>query len=105
MTNDVDVVIVGAGLAGLTAARHLLGCGQRVVVLEARDRVGGRLLNATLPGGGAIEVGGQWVAPGQLRVRELVGELGFRSFPLITTGATCSTSVVGSSTTADASRG
>lgn len=58
-----DVVVVGAGLAGLTAARVLVGAGLDVLVLEARDRVGGRTLNHVLPDGKVIEVGGQWVGP------------------------------------------
>ncbi|MCM6778391.1 flavin monoamine oxidase family protein [Nocardia sp. CDC159] len=82
----VDVVIVGAGVAGLVAARELTRAGRRVVVLEARDRVGGRLLNDTLPDGGSIEVGGQWVGPGQQRVLELIEELGLTTYPTHTEG-------------------
>ncbi|MCK7626082.1 FAD-dependent oxidoreductase [Streptomyces sp. RS10V-4] len=81
MEKSVDVVVVGAGVAGLVAARDLVRNGADVVVLEARDRVGGRLLNAELPGGAPIEMGGQWVGPTQHRAIELIGELGLRTYP------------------------
>ena len=78
---QVDVVVVGAGLAGLIAARDLLAARVSVLVLEARDRVGGRLLNHTLEGGAVVEVGGQWVGPTQDRVLALADELGVGLFP------------------------
>ncbi len=77
---SVDVVVVGAGLAGLTAARNLVHARKRVVVLEARDRVGGRILNESLGGGKVVEVGGQWVGPGQDRIMALARAVGVRSF-------------------------
>ena len=76
-----DVAVVGAGLAGLGAARELMAAGLSVVVLEARDRVGGRLLNHTLEGGAVVELGGQWVGPTQDRVLALAEELGVGLFP------------------------
>jgi len=82
----VDVAVVGAGLAGLVAARDLLAAGLTVVVLEARDRVGGRILNHTLKGGAVVEVGGQWVGPTQDRVLALAEELGVGLFPTYVEG-------------------
>lgn len=84
-----DVVIVGAGLAGLTAARDLrqAGC-ESFVVLEARDRVGGRTLNYEIGGGHITEVGGQWIGPGQTAVADLARELGVGTFPTYYTGKT-----------------
>jgi monoamine oxidase len=68
-------------MAGLVAARDLLAAGLSVIVLEARDRVGGRILNHTLKGGAVVEVGGQWVGPTQDRVLALAEELGVGLFP------------------------
>lgn len=78
---DVDVVVVGAGLAGLTTARLLAAAGRSVVVLEARDRVGGRTLNHDLGGGDVTEAGGQYVGPTQNHVLALCDELGIATYP------------------------
>lgn len=77
----LDVVIIGAGLAGLTAARdlRLAGC-TSMVVLEARDRVGGRTLNHQLPGGEISEAGGQWIGPGQTAIADLGRQLHVDTF-------------------------
>ncbi len=79
-SQDCDIAIVGAGAAGLAAARWLEAKGVSVLVLEARDRVGGRMLNEPIGDGEIVEVGGQWVGPTQLRVNELIDELGLERF-------------------------
>lgn len=79
---EVDVVVVGAGLAGLRAARDLAGSGQRVVVLEARDRVGGRGWTSTFPGTDLeIELGGSWYTDDQ---REVAAEVERYGLPVRT---------------------
>jgi monoamine oxidase len=88
-TEVLDVAIVGAGLAGLTAARDLRQAGnESFVVLEARDRVGGRTLNHDLGGGQISEAGGQWIGPGQTAVADLARELGVGTFPTYYEGKT-----------------
>src|SRR5688572_23857631 len=84
---DVDVVVVGAGLAGLAAARALAGADREVIVLEARDRVGGRTLNEPIGDGKVVEIGAQWVGPTQDRVLRLIDDLGLATFPTYTGGA------------------
>jgi monoamine oxidase len=83
---DTDVAVVGAGLAGLACARELSKAGARCLVLEARDRVGGRTLNGRLPDGHPIEIGGQWVGPTQDRVLALATELGIGTYKTYDTG-------------------
>lgn len=78
---DAEVAIVGAGLAGLSAARALAAAGRSVVVLEAHDRVGGRTLNHTFSDGTVVELGGQWVGPTQDRLYALARELGVEHYP------------------------
>lgn len=79
--SSVDVAVIGAGLAGLSAARAIANAGHSVAVLEARDRVGGRTLNVSIAAGKSVEIGGQWVGPTQKRVLALIGELGLETFP------------------------
>ncbi len=81
-----DVVIVGAGLAGLAAARHLTVAGRSVLVLEARERVGGRIYTTSLPDGTFLDQGGQWIGPNQHRLLALAEELGVKMFPTYDTG-------------------
>lgn len=88
---ETDIAIVGAGLAGLSAARQLVSAGREVLVLEARDRVGGRTLNHAVTAAGAqpgtvVEVGGQWVGPTQDRVLALIDELGLSTFKTFNDG-------------------
>ncbi|MFK4297017.1 putrescine oxidase [Arthrobacter sp. GAS37] len=76
---DRDVVIVGAGPSGLTAARELKKAGLSVAVLEARDRVGGRTWTDTIDGA-MLEIGGQWVSPDQTALMGLLDELGLKMY-------------------------
>jgi monoamine oxidase len=87
MITAADVIVVGAGLAGLTAARALAGAGQQVIVLEARDRVGGRIVSHPIGDGKIIEMGGQWAGPTQDRILALAAELGVGTFPTYDDGA------------------
>lgn len=85
-TRTVDVAVVGGGLAGLTAARDLVAAGRTVAVLEARDRVGGRVVNLPLPNGGSTEGGGEFIGPTQDRVKALADSLGVATFTTYNTG-------------------
>lgn len=80
VTLDRDVAVVGAGPAGLMAARTLRAAGASVAVLEARDRVGGRTWSDTVDGA-FLEIGGQWVSPNQSELLALLAELGLRTYP------------------------
>jgi monoamine oxidase len=83
---SADVVVVGAGLAGLTAARELVARGRSVLVLEARDRVGGRVLEHSLQGGSYAELGGMFTGPTQDHVQALARDLGVGLYPTYNTG-------------------
>jgi monoamine oxidase len=68
--------VVGAGLAGLTAADELRRAGAEVVVLEARDRVGGRVWSRRLENGSVVEMGAEFILPGNTAIRELTERFG-----------------------------
>ena len=85
-TRTANVAIIGAGLAGLTAARELVAAGRSVVVLEARDRVGGRTLNADLGGGHVTELGAQFIGPTHDRIAALAKAVGVRTFATYNAG-------------------
>lgn len=78
-SKEVDVIIVGGGAAGLNAASILRKAGKKVVVLESRDRVGGRIYSEQLPSGTHVELGAQWQAEtGHDRLDQLVKTYGYR---------------------------
>ncbi len=81
-----DVIIVGAGVAGLHTAWRLQQQGSSVLVLEARDRVGGRLLSHAVSDAAPVDLGATWIWPAERRVMALVRELGLRTFTQYDTG-------------------
>jgi monoamine oxidase len=81
-----DAIVVGAGLAGLTAAREIVRAGRSVIVLEARDRVGGRIFSQTLADGNYAELGGTFIGPTQDRIKALADAVGVGTFPTYNTG-------------------
>ena len=83
---QADVCVVGAGLAGLVTARELVRAGRDVVVLEARDRVGGRILNRRIAPGVVTEIGAEFTGPTQDRIQALAAEVGVDLFPTYNEG-------------------
>jgi monoamine oxidase len=84
---DADVCVVGAGYAGLTTARALRQAGRSVVVLEARDRIGGRVWTQHLDDGTAVDRGGGWIAPYHDAVAALAAEVGISTYKTWVKGA------------------
>jgi monoamine oxidase len=76
-----DALIIGAGYAGLTAAHKLKQAGKKILVLEARDRVGGRVYTRHFPDGTYIDLGAQWAGPTQEKLYQLARETGVSTFP------------------------
>jgi monoamine oxidase len=83
---EADVCVVGAGLAGLTAARRLSQAGRSVIVLEARDRVGGRTWTRTGSTGVPVDMGGCFIGPDHERMHALTKEMGVSVFPTFVDG-------------------
>lgn len=79
MSDDVDVLILGAGMAGLAAARALGERGVRVTVLEAKDRVGGRVMSRAAEGGGVVELGAEFVHGRAAELWALIDECGAKT--------------------------
>ena len=84
--DDVDYCVVGAGFAGLAAALRLKQAGHSVVLLEARDRIGGRTFTVDRDDGSWIDRGGAWIGPGQDRIYALMDEFGVPSYKQYTDG-------------------
>ena len=82
-----DVVVVGGGLSGLSAARTIAHAGHSVIVLEARERVGGRTFNRPITGGAYIDAGAEFVGPTQDRIKALAKAVGVETFPTYNTGS------------------
>lgn len=86
MNSKADVIVIGAGISGLHAASLLKQHGKSVVLLEARDRVGGRSLNHEFANGDWVDVGGQWIGPGHNRMYALVKQHNKKTYPLYNRG-------------------
>ena len=79
-SEQTRVIVVGAGISGLTAARELKRAGVAVTLLEARDRVGGKMYTVEV-GSDPVDLGAHWIGPGQRRIADLAREFGVATEP------------------------
>jgi monoamine oxidase len=84
--DKIDVIVIGAGVSGLTTAKILKQSGLQVLVLEARDRVGGRVLSQQTSFKDKIDLGGQWIGPKQEKITALCAKMGIEVFKQYNTG-------------------
>ncbi len=85
---EADVIIVGAGLSGMIAARKVLDAGLKPLILEADERVGGRILTQDVIPGIPVELGAQWIGDTHERMFRLAAELGVETYPQYDQGET-----------------
>ena len=85
--NMLDVIIIGAGFSGIAAARKLRQAKKSFIVLEARDRIGGRVYTKSLADDLYVDLGGQWIGPNQTRMYELCKEYGVEYFETFDEGS------------------
>jgi monoamine oxidase len=83
---ETDICVIGAGFAGMTAARRIQEAGHSVVLLEARDRIGGRVWGHPYFDDVKIDVGGTWIGHGHDKLRALVREAGLQTYPTYDAG-------------------
>lgn len=83
---DADVIVIGAGYAGLSAADHLIQNGLRPLLLEARSRVGGRTHTVTAFADHWVDLGGQWIGPGQDHIYRIAERFGRTVWPMYSRG-------------------
>lgn len=99
MEREADVIIVGAGLSGLYAAREVKAAGFEPLILEADNRVGGRILTDSSIPGIPLEIGAQWIGDTHARMFRLAAQLGVQTYPQFEAGDTtyelCGTGVLG----------
>lgn len=85
-SSPFDAIIVGAGYSGLTAATILLQAGKKVLVLEVKDRVGGRAFTQQINPDLYLDLGGQWIGPGHTKMYSLVSKYNLKTYPTFDEG-------------------